>query len=536
MIDLAFYLRLSMSDGDLGKDDKDQSYSIENQRILLQDFVETSGEFDEKVRVKEYIDDGYTGTNFDRPGFQQMVEDSKRGKIHVILVKDLSRLGRDYIGVGDYLEQIFPILGVRVIAVNSQYDSNNYIGNTMGLEMSISNLVNTLYSRDLSKKYRSCIQTKWRQGISTGGRVPFGYKKETDKSWRVDKEAAQIVRTIFDLALDHYNTAMIVNYLNEKEIPPPGKLKINRGEKKTWNQKVTDKEWLWNTRMVWVVLKNYAYTGALVQGKTSVVRACGKERRKKSPSELFITENHHEPIVSHEEYEMAQLVIPRQKERGLHHDSGFSLKSKIRCGNCGLRMDYNLGSEPVVYCAHAVSAGKMSSCEKRRYSAAKIENVVLGALRRELNLFKEMEKAIEERTGKEKDHLEILKNEIVKEIEILKAERIRQYEAYADGVVNQEYYLKKKQELNSKIETLQEKYEHVCTVVMADDNLQNNMQAVREKSGENDDLKQMTREIAEAFIEEVTIYDAERMEIRFTFDGILKKMVNRLCDKKDVIS
>ena len=121
MEDIAFYLRLSKSDGDLGKDEKDESNSIENQRKLLQTFVESTEDLGGTVR--EYIDDGYTGTNFKRPGFQQMVEDAKKGFINIILVKDLSRLGRDYIGVGDYLEQIFPILGVRVIAVNSQYDS-----------------------------------------------------------------------------------------------------------------------------------------------------------------------------------------------------------------------------------------------------------------------------------------------------------------------------------------------------------------------------------------------------------------------------
>ena len=163
MEDIAFYLRLSKSDGDLGKDEKDESNSIENQRKLLQTFVESTEDLGGTVR--EYIDDGYTGTNFKRPGFQQMVEDAKKGFINIILVKDLSRLGRDYIGVGDYLEQIFPILGVRVIAVNSQYDSNQYVGSTMGLEMSITNLVNTLYSRDMSKKIKSTMRTKWNGGV-----------------------------------------------------------------------------------------------------------------------------------------------------------------------------------------------------------------------------------------------------------------------------------------------------------------------------------------------------------------------------------
>lgn len=129
---IAFYLRLSIADGDLGKNEKDESNSIENQRLLLQSYL-TMMEMPED-NIAEYVDDGYSGLNFNRPSFQRMIEDAKQGKIDTILVKDLSRLGRDYIGVGDYLEQIFPVLGVRFIAVNSNYDSNKYIGKTMGLE------------------------------------------------------------------------------------------------------------------------------------------------------------------------------------------------------------------------------------------------------------------------------------------------------------------------------------------------------------------------------------------------------------------
>ena len=321
-MNIAFYLRLSLSDGDLGKNNKDESNSIENQRLLLQSFVESMDELDGEVR--EYIDDGYSGTNFNRPAFQDMIEDAKKGKVDVLLVKDLSRLGRDYIGVGDYLEQIFPIMGVRVIAINSQYDSNNYIGKTMGLEMSISNLVNTLYSRDLSKKYKSCIQTKWKQGVSTGGRIPFGYKKAENKQWEIDVEAAKIVRLIFELALKDYNTAMIANELNERGLPTPGKFRIQRNEEIAWNRKVTDEEWLWDTRIVWMVLRNYAYTGALVQGKTSRIRVGGSETRRTKKHQQFITENHHKGIVTHEEFELAQLVITDQKQKGFARDAGFS--------------------------------------------------------------------------------------------------------------------------------------------------------------------------------------------------------------------
>ena len=353
MADVALYLRLSKADGDLGKDFKDESYSIENQRKLLKDYLQSSGEL--QGTVKEYIDDGYSGTNFNRPAFIQMVEDAKSGKINVILVKDLSRLGRDYIGVGDYLEQIFPLIGVRVIAVNSHYDSNQYVGDTIGLDMSITNLVNTLYSRDISKKFRSAIHTKWKQGVSTNSKAPFGYRKLLDKKWEVDKEAAEVVRLIFDLALQGYRIMQIVNVLNEKDLPTPGKLRYLRGENLAI-KKVDDREWLWEKNMVGTIIKNYTYTGALIQGRTYSVRVCDKRRRKTNPTQQIIIENHHKAIISHEEFEQAQGITRTGKEMGFRKDSGFSLRGKIRCGNCGLNMKYRNGKNPVVFCQHKGSS------------------------------------------------------------------------------------------------------------------------------------------------------------------------------------
>ena len=175
---IALYLRLSMADGDLGRDGKDESNSIEHQRAILRDYVRRKDDI--SGEIEEYIDDGYSGTNFNRPAFKNMLEDMKRGRINTVLTKDLSRLGRNYIEVGDYMDQIFPRLGVRYIAVNSNYDSNNYIGSTSGLDMSFMNLVNSLYSKDLSKKYRSAVETRWKNGKSTSGRTPLGYMRDPD--------------------------------------------------------------------------------------------------------------------------------------------------------------------------------------------------------------------------------------------------------------------------------------------------------------------------------------------------------------------
>lgn len=194
---IAAYQRISRADGDLGKDGKDKSNSIENQKELIQRYISCKESL-QNVPVMDFVDDGYTGSNFDRPGFQQMMDGVRNGKIDTIIVKDLSRFGRDYIGVGEYMEQIFPLLGVRLIAINDNYDSNNYKGTTLGMDVVVSNLVNTMYCRDAGKKLRTANQVKWRKGITTASAAPFGYQFDPDKkgAFIIDLPAAKIVRRI----------------------------------------------------------------------------------------------------------------------------------------------------------------------------------------------------------------------------------------------------------------------------------------------------------------------------------------------------
>ena len=202
------YLRLSIADGDLGKENKDESNSIDNQRLLLVSFITDREDMSDEYI--EYVDDGYSGTNFDRPAFKKMIEDAKAGKIDTVIVKDFSRFGRDYIGVGDYLEQVFPLLGIRFISLNNNYDSKEYIGKTMGLDMAINNLVNNLYSKDISKKLKSALKVKWKNGKWTGSKPPFGYLKDEEHGcWKIDPVAGKYVRMIFDKAMEGCNTSQI---------------------------------------------------------------------------------------------------------------------------------------------------------------------------------------------------------------------------------------------------------------------------------------------------------------------------------------
>ena len=518
---MAFYLRLSCADGDMGKDNKDESNSIENQRALLKEFV--TKQEDLAGEIIEYSDDGYSGTNFDRPGFRRMLEDAKAGKIATILVKDLSRLGRDYIGVGDYLEQVFPVLDVRFIAVLSNYDSDNFAGTTMGLDMSITNLVNSLYCKDLSKKQRSVLQSKWKQGISTTGRVPYGYNRGEDGAWEVDAAAAEVVRVIFEKAKCRWNTSMIANYLNERNIPPPGMYFKTKMHYETGQRQVTDKEWLWDLQKVWVILKNYSYTGAMVHGKTSPVVVGGKARRNVSIKDRFILEGHHEPIVCKEDFYEANDAIRHSKAYGLKGDSGFTLKGKIRCGNCNLRMNYDGHAMPVVFCGHAVGAGHKSKCDKTRHSALKIEGVVWYALRQQLQLLQQLGSELTQKKKAENSGITATKQKAETEIAVLKAERIRQYEAYAEGVITKDEYLKKKAGLTARLAECESVYSQTQALLQSSSELSEQVREIESTAAALEVERKMTRKTAETFIDTVYVYDAEHVEVKFLFDDVLER-------------
>ena len=324
------------------KDGKDKSNSIENQKELILRYISCKESL-QNVPVMDFVDDGYTGSNFDRPGFQQMMDGVRNGKIDTIIVKDLSRFGRDYIGVGEYMEQIFPLLGVRLIAINDNYDSNNYKGTTLGMDVVVSNLVNTMYCRDAGKKLRTANQVKWRKGITTASAAPFGYQFDPDKkgAFIVDPPAAKIVRRIFDLAILGLGTREIAMMLNDENVPVPS---VYNKENKAYGKETTytiAPVILWDSSRVWKILTAYVYTGAMVLGKTKTLISGKSIIRTVPKGQRYITEGTHEAIVSREEFEKAQLVIKSNSHKVLMGSVDFPLKGKVRCGNCRRVMAHN---------------------------------------------------------------------------------------------------------------------------------------------------------------------------------------------------
>ena len=248
---LAFYLRLSRSDGTDG-----ESNSIRNQRKLLENYTKENLE---NRPYTEYVDDGYSGANTDRPSFQRLISDCRMGIVDTILVKDLSRFGRDYVAVNDYVEQIFPLLGVRFISVLDHFDSSKSKDGTLDMCPAVMNIVNTYYVYDFSQKVKASRTAMMRRGILTTRFTPLGYRcDDREEGWRIEEKEAKLVRRIFDLALDGKTTGEIARILNAEKVPTPMKL-TGMGSSTTF-----DKYILWESNTVGSMLRNEAYTGVLI--------------------------------------------------------------------------------------------------------------------------------------------------------------------------------------------------------------------------------------------------------------------------------
>lgn len=518
---IAAYARLSRADGDLGDDGKDESNSIENQKALIHEFIESREEF-AGMDVQEYVDDGYTGSNFDRPGFQKMMDAVRQKKAAVIIVKDLSRFGRDYIGVGEYLEQIFPVLNVRFIAINNYYDSKDYIGTTMGLDVAVSNLVNTMYCRDAGKKLHSANEVKWKKGYSTNGSTPFGYVFDPANKGRfkIDPPAAKIVRKIFDFALLGLNTTQIAYQLNEEKIPIPSE--YNRAHKiqAKSNQFVLTPDRIWNAGKVWRLLKEYSYTGAMVLGKRRVILSGTNIVRGMPEEKQYITEGAHEAIVTHEEYYKAQEVIRYAGKREYITKNDYPLSKKIRCAHCHRVMQQNFHiSDPVVWCRDGRAMPEFSGCSSDAYSIKQIELITFRALRHMLFILGAIRqgiKAVDKDRAQWYNELERLQRKAEHETTMLKGERTRLYEEYASGNISLEEYRRRKEEINGKITSIQASLEQQAAE-QPEDNIPPNMRHITRAAEDFLQEDSLTKNAVAAFIDAVYVSEGAHVEVRFRF-------------------
>ena len=450
--------------------------------------------------------------------FQQMMDGVRNGKIDTIIVKDLSRFGRDYIGVGEYMEQIFPLLGVRLIAINDNYDSNNYKGTTLGMDVVVSNLVNTMYCRDAGKKLRTANQVKWRKGITTASAAPFGYQFDPDKkgAFIIDPPAAKIVRRIFDLAILGLGTRDIAMMLNDESVPVPS---VYNKENKAYGKETTytiAPVILWDSSRVWKILTAYVYTGAMVLGKTKTLISGKSIIRTVPKGQRYITEGTHEAIVSREEFEKAQLVIKSNSHKVLMGGVDFPLKGKVRCGNCRRVMAHNFKQAvPTFWCREGLELVGQTQCTSEVFQVSDIENAVFQALKKELSLLDSLYGDIQKEEQDLKEaHKKANRRKTLMEQELknLKGEKMRMYEEYAAGTLPLDTYKQKKQECDRRISEVQEQIEQSKAEESAESVVPGTVRAAAEQAENFLHGTRLTAGMVSAFIENVFVHLAKQSE------------------------
>ena len=520
----ASYLRLSIEDGD-----KVESNSISNQRLLVKSYTENHPEIH---IVEEYVDDGYTGTNFDRPGFKKMIGDIEEGKINGVIVKDLSRFGRDHIGVGKFLERVFPTIGIRFIAINDHYDSASENSESDSFIIPFKNLLNDSYCRDISIKVRSQLDVKRKNGAFVGNYAPFGYKKseETKGRLEIDEYAAGIVKDIFNWKLDGCSAQRIAEKLNENGVPCPSSYKricgidYHSGFKSTGNPK-------WQAIQVFRILKNEVYIGSLIQGKRSRVNYKVKKIVERPEEEWIRAENVHKAIIPKKVFDLVQETLQLDTCASPGEEQVNLFSGIVRCCDCGQTMTRRVTTKNgrKYFYLNCGTYHKGNGCTSHLINEDKLRSAVISSINEKIGQVEDLEEKLSQISQEPRET--ILSKRLLEQQEMLQAEinkytelRAQLYRDMADHVVTKEEYEEFSRNFESHIENAQK----------AKESIQKNMEELKKVNVEDigwvrdikkyKGIKKLTRRLLVELVECITVYDKEHIKIRYRFSDEFEKL------------
>lgn len=464
------YYRVSVDDGVHTVSGRGESNSISNQRRLIEDFVRDKPDI---LLGEERIDDGFSGVNFERPAFKQMMEDIKTGKTNCIIVKDLSRFGRNYIEAGRYIQKIFPYLGVRFIAVNDHYDSICANDMESGIMIPFRNLINDSYSRDLSVKVRSQFELKRRRGEFIGSFAVYGYQKDPKNRNHlvVDPYAASVVRMIFQWRISGMSNEKIADKLNKQGILSPAEYKRSQGllYKSGFE---TGRQAVWNPVSVSRILSNPAYLGHIVQGKRVTPNYKVNKRIEKSPDEWVVVKDMHDAVISQDDFQMVQNLIKMDTRISPGKECVNIFSGIVECGDCKNHMIRKLVSagkdaegKLKKYPYYICSANKKDNhfCNSHLISERELEKAVLSALNNYILLqgdLKDVWALLEHVPENEENSLSgdgTFTVKIDEEIIKLRDVSLCLNEDLNEGVIDQEEYAELKQIYMEQIKELEKK-------------------------------------------------------------------------------
>lgn len=530
------YLRLSKEDLETN-----ESNSIINQRLLVEEFVKRH---DDIIVVGEQFDDGYSGTNYERPGFQQMLSDLKDGVADCVIVKDLSRLGRDYIETGEYLQDVFPAMNIRFIAINDFVDTISSSQLDKNLLIPIKNLMNDTYCRDLSIKLRKQFKVQRSNGEFMGAFVFFGYKRDEEDKHKLvpDEVAASIVREIFSLCLKGYSNQKIADILNEKGVPSPIIYKNNMGlhMKSGFSDGA---ESLWGHKTIERILCNKIYLGILEQGKRSTPNYKVKKIMENAPSEWDIVLNSHEPIIEEVIFDAIQRMKKRDTRMSTIKGHTQLFTGVLYCADCKkpiyLRTVKRGNKQFFYYVCSTYKKGK--GCSSHSTKVEELHEIILNAMNQQINAIVRLKELSEDigvvkiQKSKKKKLDYLIQNKEV-EIDSKKSYKMKLYESMTEDIISREEYMSLKERYFEQIEELEEQKKQYLDELRAVELGLTQNHAWMDLFLSYGKITELSREIIVILIDKVYIHeDGKKVEIIFNFkdeytelDEITQKLIKEV--------
>ena len=529
----AIYVRLSRED-----ERKVESETVENQIEFLKDFV---GKDASLVLTDEYVDRHFTGTKFDRPEFNRMIADVRSGRINCVVVKDLSRLGRNYLEAGDYIEKIFPFFGVRFIAVTDNYDSLTSNPTEDGLVVPLKNLINEAYAKDISKKISTSYENKFKQGIFLATTAAYGYKKDPDDSHMVlvDEDVKDIVIRIFKDYVGGKSMALIARELNAEGVLAPSVY---------WQTKdvihVDKYTNLWEGKQIRRILQNPIYVGDVRIGKTH--KCYYKGITKAQNREGYYFENHHEAIIDRETFDRAQERLNAKRKEyfsvcgtydGIRNEKPDLLQGLLYCGHCGNKMNMyrktvklvdSVGHYSTYVCRRSATYG--ADDPAKNVKAEDLEAMVLELIKQHIAVYVDARDRLRilnkkpEATGKRAElerkvsDCESRKDKVGDLIQNI-------YEDFRDGVLSEDEYLEMKSGYVAEIERLDADMAELGEVIETYSPSYDGDSGMAEVFSKYIGVETLNRAVVEAFIKKITCYSKERFDVEYTFADKLQELV-----------
>jgi len=497
------YVRLS------AEDRKKEGDSIETQQAIIAAYV---SERHDCELVEIYIDNGLSGQSFERPAFTRMIADMEIGKINCCVTKDLSRIGRNAIDTGYYIEKYFPSHNIRFVAINDDYDSAS--GNSGDIMLPLKNLINEVYALDIGRKTSATKQMRIQEGAFIGKVPPYGYRKHPDNCHKLllDEDAAPVVKRIFQMHLEGAKIIEIVDYLNASDSLPPCYYFYTKG----WTSKKDMRRGTrWSRSAITKLLKNQVYCGDMAQGKFIRVNHTAKSVPK---SDWVVIENTHEAIIKRSDFARAQELFPGVKRTSRYSTptSAYVFKGKIYCGHCGYAMArHRSGEDTYVYnCKTRTIHGK-NACIPVSIREKDLKETLLALLHKQIDIFakEQSSKSANRLASKEKAELQNIQAQIERNNGFLKG----LYESMITGDITADDYRELKQSYESKLQTLMEQESRLRTNLLKRDVGKLKHQRAADNIGGLYGIEDLTADALHELVDKVNIFQSKQIQVYFKF-------------------